>query len=195
MGRGFDFAAACSYNPAAVSAQPAQRDGASFMSGAVQFFTRMLATGAMVASLAASAPAAHAQGAFAGLEGRWNGKGTITLSSGARESIRCRAVYAVSDAGRILTLDLRCASDSYQINLTTNLVNRGGTISGSFAETTRGVNGSVSGSVQGSHIEAVASSPNFTASFSVNTRGSSQAVSIRSPGSELSEVSITMRRG
>jgi hypothetical protein len=29
----------------------------------------------------------------------------------------------------------------------------------------------------------------------VNTRGSSQAVSIRSPGSELSEVQITMRKG
>ncbi|MGE0752915.1 MAG: hypothetical protein AB7K64_20280 [Variibacter sp.] len=149
----------------------------------------------MLAGIAAAAPAAHAQGAFHGFEGRWSGRGTITLSSGARESIRCRAIYAVTDHARILTLDLRCASDSYQINLTTNLVNRGGTVSGTFNETTRGVSGSVAGRTNGSQIEAVATSPNFNANFSVNTRGSTQAVSIRSPGSELSEVHITMRKG
>jgi hypothetical protein len=169
--------------------------GLKFMSSVTRFFTRIFVAAAMIAGLAAATPMAHAQGAFAGLEGRWSGSGTITLSSGARESIRCRAIYAVSEAGRLLTLDLRCASDSYQINLTTNLANRGGTISGSFNETTRGVSGTVSGRTDGNHIEAIAASPNFTANFSVNTRGSSQAVSIRSPGSELSEVQITMRKG
>jgi hypothetical protein len=164
------------------------------MSGATRFFTRIFAAAATMAVLVAATPAAHAQGAFAGYEGKWSGTGNITLSSGTKERIRCRAVYAVSDGGRILTLDLRCASDSYQINLTTNLVNRGGTISGTFSETTRGVSGSVNGRTSGGQIEAVANSPNFNASFSVNTKGGSQAVTIRSPGSELSEVSITLRK-
>ncbi len=171
------------------------------MSGATHVFTRIFAAGAvfgslLFGSLALAPSAAQAQGAFAGFEGRWSGTGTITLASGNKERIRCRAIYAVTEAGRILTLDLRCASDSYKIELNTNLVNRGGNINGTFSETTRGVNGSVSGHTNGSSlINAVASSPNFTASFSVNTRGNSQAVSIRSPGSELSEVTITLRRG
>jgi hypothetical protein len=165
------------------------------MSGAIQVFSRIATAAATAAFLVGAVPAAQAEGAFAGYEGKWSGTGNITLSSGAKERIRCRAIYAVTDNGRILTLDLRCASDSYQVNLNTNLVNRGGTISGTFNETTRGVSGSVSGRTNGStQIEAVATSPNFNATFSVQTKGNSQAVTIRSPGSELSEVSITLKK-
>src|SRR5436190_1570253 len=43
-------------------------------------------------------------------------------------------------------------------------------------------------------ITAQASAVGFNASLSIATRGNSQSVSIRSPGSEISEVSISMAR-
>src|SRR4051812_42578590 len=58
---------------------------------------RRLGTGAVALAMALIAPDAQAQasGAFSGLEGAWSGTGTITLSSGASERIRCRAAYRV----------------------------------------------------------------------------------------------------
>jgi len=59
---------------------------------------------------------------FAGMSGVWSGKGTISLEGGAREAIRCRATYAVRSDGNALEQTLRCASDSYKIELTSNVV-------------------------------------------------------------------------
>jgi len=50
------------------------------------------------------------------------------------------------------------------------------------------VYGSVSGRVSGSRIDASAVAAGFTAAISLTVRGSSQQVSIRSPGSEISDV-------
>jgi len=64
------------------------------------------------AALALLAPPGHAQsGPFAGLSGSWAGAGTIGMSNGASERIRCRASYAVGGGGRSLQQNLRCASD------------------------------------------------------------------------------------
>src|SRR6266700_1267701 len=86
---------------------------------------------------------AHAQGAgpFASLSGSWSGGGTISLASGANERIRCRAVYEVGSGGRALQLSIRCASDSYNFDLAGSVVYQGGAISGTWSESSRGVNG------------------------------------------------------
>ena len=67
--------------------------------------------------------------------------------------------------------------------------------SSSWNETSRGVTGSIGGKATATHIEASASSVGFTASLTISLRGNSQTVVIRSPGSEISEVSISMARG
>ncbi len=86
------------------------------------------------------------EGPFFGLSGYWSGSGTITMSNGAAERIRCRATYAVNGAGRALQQTLRCASDSYRLDISSNVVSEGGALSGSWSEATRGVSGSISGS-------------------------------------------------
>ena len=72
---------------------------------------------------------------------------------------------------------------------------RGGNISGSWGETTRGVYGSLSGRMSRGSIQATAHSAGVNASLSITSSGGRQNVSIRSPGSEVSEVSISMGRG
>jgi hypothetical protein len=139
------------------------------------------------ASQAAEAPFAH-------LTGAWSGQGRITVQNGSSERIRCRGSYRAGASGMALALSLRCASDSYKFELASDITYDGGNISGSWNETTRQVYGQLSGRASGSNISAQASAVGFSASLSIVTRGNSQSVSIRSPGSEISEVSITMAR-
>ena len=125
--------------------------------------------------------------------GNWSGNGKITVQSGTSERIRCRSSNTVS--GNSLNLTLRCASDSYKFELASDITNDGGNVSGSWNETTRGVMGSISGKVANNNIQATATAVGFNAGMAIRAAGNSLSVSIRSPGSEISEVSITMAKG
>ena len=152
----------------------------------------------LVAALTLFAPAAGAQrgsdGPFAGLAGTWSGTGNITLSSGATERIRCRAAYTLGESGRLLTQNLRCASDSYNFDLKSSVQHDAGAISGTWMESTRQAQGTVSGRASPGQIQASIQGPSFSAGLSVATRGDQQSISIRSQGTELSAVSITLNR-
>ena len=58
-----------------------------------------------------------------------------------------------------IQIDLRCASDSYNFNLTSNVQANGNAIAGSWTETTRNASGSVSGTASGGQIQARVSGP------------------------------------
>jgi hypothetical protein len=132
---------------------------------------------------------------FAGLAGSWSGTGSVTLNSGAVERIRCQATYEVLPSGNTFHQNLRCTSDSYNFNLRSSVVRSGDAISGTWTETTRNANGGISGRVSGSQINANIQGPAFTASLALQTQGDRQTVNIRSQGTELSTVTIALRRG
>jgi hypothetical protein len=94
------------------------------------------------------------EGPFLGLSGHWSGAGTVTMTNGATERIRCKAAYAVNTTGKAVQQTLRCASDSYKFEITSNVIFEGGSLSGSWAEATRGMSGSVSGRASGAGIVA-----------------------------------------
>jgi len=135
-----------------------------------------------------------AQGPFAGLAGSWSGAGTVSLANGARESIRCRATYSVAAAGNNLQQSLRCASDSYNFELRSNVVAQSGSVSGTWSEITRNVGGNISGRANGDQIQVLVDSPSFSANLTLVTQGSRQSISIRSPGHEFSGATITLAR-
>lgn len=139
---------------------------------------------------------AQAQSAqpFAGMSGVWSGKGTISFENGAREAIRCRATYAVREDGNALQQTLRCASDSYKIELTSNVVANGGRLSGTWSESTRNVSGDVQGATAGGRFHVVVSAGTFSADLVATTKGNSQSVVIRSEGSEFRGANITLTR-
>jgi len=139
-------------------------------------------------------PASHAQsGPFAGMAGVWSGGGTVTLDDGSTERIRCRASYAVGAGGNGLNQSLTCASDSYRFNLSSNVIARGGVLSGTWSETSRNVNGNVEGSGGNGNFHVVASAPGFNANLSIRTSGNRQSVTIRSD-SAFRGASITLTR-
>jgi hypothetical protein len=170
---------------------------ASFFWAAMRSSPRVLAwtVATLLGGLLLSTQSQAQSGPFTALSGSWIGNGSITLSDGSNERIRCRATYVVTQAGNQLQQNLRCASDSYKFDLSSDVGNRRGAISGTWSEATRGVSGSVSGAATGNQIQVHTDGPGFAAKLQLVTRGDRQSVSIRSAGTEIAAVAITLARG
>ena len=138
-----------------------------------------------------AAPAAKVH-PFAMMAGTWSGGGMIELTNDIKEKLRCRATYTYNQASSGLSLAIRCASDNYKFELTSNVVERNGQLSGQWSETAYGVSGSISGRVNGGRIQAVAQGDSFTAALSVNTNGNRQSVTITPKATYIINVQIGM---
>ena len=132
-------------------------------------------------------------GPFAGMAGNWSGSGTVTLDDGSSERLRCRASYAVGAGGTGLNLSLVCASDSYKFDLRADVISDRGALSGSWNESSRGVNGTLEGRGGNGNFQVMANAPGFAANISLATRGNRQSVAIRSEGS-FRGANITLSR-
>jgi len=131
---------------------------------------------------------------FSAMAGSWSGGGTLTTSDGVQERLRCRASYNVGGTGAELRLNLRCASESYNFDLSGDVQYQGGAISGSWSEASRNASGTISGRANGEHIEAAARGDSFSANLSLTTRGGRQSVSIRPQGTSVTAVSLALDR-
>jgi hypothetical protein len=87
-------------------------------------------------------------------------------------------------------LDLRCASDAYKFELSSNIMKTGSSLSGNWFESTHRVGGSISGRNTGSEINARAEGDTFTAPLTVKTNGHRQVFPMQSPGAKVWQVSI-----
>ena len=148
----------------------------------------------IAAALMLSVSASQAQsGPFAGFDGSWNGSGTVTMSDGSSERIRCRATYRVN-GGTALAQTLRCASDSYKFDLSSNVTSQGNNVSGRWSEASRGIEGQLNGRAGGGQIDVFVEAAGFAANITLTTRGNKQSVSINSKG-EIRGVQISMVKG
>src|SRR5687767_2911753 len=84
---------------------------------------------------------------FDHIAGNWQGRGTVDRSDGTKERLRCQASY--SSAPATLKMNLKCASDSYNFELRSDIKNEAGQLSGSWSEMTRRLSGSLSGKIDG----------------------------------------------
>jgi len=152
-----------------------------------------VAAAGLLALVALPSKVEAASGPFAALSGSWSGGGTITMSSGTKERIRCRAQYNVGGSGSNVDLTLKCASDSFTFVLQSNASYSNGAVSGTWNETTRGVGGSIEGSGNAGSIK-VRVSGIISASLAVNTVADQQSISIQAPGTEMQHVAISLSR-
>lgn len=132
-------------------------------------------------------------GPFSPLAGSWVGTGTLTVS-GARERIRCRAIYFVSAGGESLRQILRCASDSYIIDVNSDVTEIDGKVSGTWHEASSGVTGTLTGIVRGAVIQGVVTGLGFEAPVSLITHGRSQHATISLGGPTVAGVVVNFRR-
>ena len=155
-------------------------------------FGRTIGIAAVGAALMGSVSASHAQsGPFVGFDGTWSGNGTVALSDGTTERIRCKADYKVNGNGLGLKQNLRCASDSYKFDLSSDVTSQGDRISGNWSEASRNVFGNLQGTAGGGQIDVFVEAAGFAASLTLRTSGNRQTVQISSKG-EIRGVNITM---
>jgi hypothetical protein len=148
----------------------------------------------IAAALMLSASAGYAQsGPFAGFDGSWAGTGTVSLSDGSTERIRCKADYKVNGNGMGLKQNLHCASDSYKFDLSSDVTSNGDRISGNWSERSRNIFGNLQGTAGGGQIEVFVEASGFAANLTLTTRGNKQTVSISSK-SDIRGVNITMTK-
>ena len=157
------------------------------------FFGQALTAAGVGAALMMSVTASHAQasGPFAGFDGTWSGNGTVALSDGTTERIRCKADYKVNGNGLGLKQNLHCASDSYRFDLSSDVTSQGDRISGNWSEASRNIFGNLQGTAGGGRIDVFVEASGFAANLTLRTNGNKQTVQISSKG-EIRGVTITM---
>ena len=143
--------------------------------------------------LSVSAGYTQAGGPFAGFDGNWAGAGTVSLSNGTTENIRCRADYKVNANGLGLKQNLHCASDSYKFDLSSDVTSQGDRISGNWSEKSRNIFGNLQGTAGGGQIDVFVEASGFAANLNLRTNGSKQVVQINSKG-EIRGVNITLTK-
>jgi hypothetical protein len=144
--------------------------------------------------LGAGLATAQAAAPFSGLAGKWSGDGSIALTKGTTERMRCDATYTVSGGGENVDLRLRCASDSYHFDLRISLADSAGAVLGNWSEPTQSVEGGISGTASHDLVTVTARGQDFSAAVTVATRGDTQKVQINAQSGELSRVAITLHR-
>lgn len=146
---------------------------------------------AIAAALVLASPA-HSDPVLEAYAGYWSGLGTVVMSSGTTEQVKCVAVYRV--AGEQLRQNLRCASASYSINGSAEVAVKGNQVSGSWEEKTYSAVGKINGRMVGDGMSLKIESPNFGASMVISLTGCKQAIAIQPEGLDVSRISIAIAK-
>jgi hypothetical protein len=140
-----------------------------------------MGAGLIVAMYFGGIAACWAQGApFLGMEGTWSGGGTISLSDGNTERIRCRGNYDVDEYGTHLLQTVRCASDSYRFDFRVEAIAKDDELSGTWSERDRGLSGTLNGLVLGGYFNIVITGPTFSANLATKVTSGQQKIWIGS---------------
>ncbi|NJO35050.1 MAG: hypothetical protein HC869_20000 [Rhodospirillales bacterium] len=143
--------------------------------------------------LAGHAGGVRAEGPFPRLVGSWSGNGRVVLDQGKSEPISCRAYYNAKSAGADLAFAIRCASSSYKIEMRATLSQQNGQVTGQWEERTFNAAGAVSGRATDTSLN-LAISGAVSGTMSVTSGEASQRIEIKTVGSGLSGVTISLAR-
>ena len=142
----------------------------------------------------ASLPKPEQAHLFAQMAGTWTGGGSIELTGDIKENLRCRANYNYGATNSSLALSIRCASDNYKFELSSNVVERSGRISGTWSEAAYKVSGQIAGRIQGNHIAATANGDSFTSDLAVTTAANRMSVTMTPKATYVISVKMAFNR-
>ena len=105
---------------------------------------------ALVFVMATAAGNGAAAGPIEDLSGYWTGAGTVLLTNGSTERVKCAVIYKIGGSGTQIKQTMRCASADYNINAAAELRVNGAQVSGNWEEKTYSATGDVAGRYTGS---------------------------------------------
>lgn len=161
---------------------------------AARFFilTMIFAPAATSSSVTLSAQQASP---FAALAGRWTGEGRLGLKDSPPETVKCRATYFLTDGKDELKQNIRCASAGGSIEVQSQIENAAGVLSGHWKETTRNLEGDLTGAVKPNGLRIVVKGGDLTANMDILVRDNKQVVEIQFINSALVGLSLLMTKG
>lgn len=150
-------------------------------------WTHSFAAATFAAAMVFAIPTSVAQGVspFAKFLGVWRGSGQVLFTNGDAERINCRANYLSLEAANELSLDLVCATESYRIEIRSQLVAVGREVQGTWTETSHQMTGNLVGRLSGGSFEGNIEGQGFAAEMSLHSTGRKQSVSIRPQSTEM----------
>ncbi len=128
------------------------------------------------------------------LSGRWVGEGRLTSNDDKVEKLWCRVTFLVREGGK-LEQNIRCKSDTYQLEVRNNLIQTGEKISGDWADRLNELKGTIEGSIEGQTITALVKSKVFDSELSVVVKGDKQVINLRPINGIVKLVSFDLARG
>jgi hypothetical protein len=138
---------------------------------------------------AGSVPAAAAS-SIEDMNGYWSGNGSVVLSNGNTERVKCSVIYKVTEGGSQIRQTMRCASADYKIDALAELRVKGEKVSGSWEEKTYSATGAVSGKFSENNFVLSIQGANFSAAMNVSLSDCKQSISISPQGLEVTRISI-----
>ena len=127
--------------------------------------------------------------------GRWIGKGELTFRGGIRNTVNCRITYFNREPKK-LRQSIRCKSDSFNLEIKTNIVDfPRGEITGHWEDRIYNIGGRISGRIVGREIQALVKGDTMTAVLSVIMDGDRQTIELKPRSSMLRSMRITLARG
>jgi hypothetical protein len=128
------------------------------------------------------------------LPGYWSGNGSISLSNGKIERVKCNVLYK-ADGGTQIRQTMRCASADYSINSQADLrVAKGGQVSGTWEERTYSAKGDVTGKFGGDSFALSIQGANFSAAMNVTLANCKQSLNITPQGLDVTKVAISLAK-
>jgi len=128
------------------------------------------------------------------LPGRWSGWGSIQLSNGQSEQVKCVATYFVENAGKAVRQNLRCASSSYKIDAVANMKVNGNAVTGDWQERTHSNSGSINGRISGNNFKLAITGPNFNAGMALSTSACKLSINMTPQNLDVTRISIGLRK-
>lgn len=122
------------------------------------------------------------------MSGYWTGNGTVTMTNGATEQLRCVATY--KPAAQSVRQNLRCASTGYSISAAVDLKVDGAAITGTWEEKTYSANGDITGKVTDKGFALAIKGPTFNADLNLTHSACKQAIDIVPTGVDVTRISI-----
>jgi hypothetical protein len=146
------------------------------------FAVGLLAAACVVPALAANG--------IEDMNGYWSGNGSVILSNGNTERVKCSVTYKVTDGGTQIRQSMRCASADYKIDALAELRVKGERVSGSWEEKTYSATGAVTGKFSDNNFVLSIQGANFSAAMNVSLSDCKQSISISPQGLDVTRISI-----
>lgn len=132
---------------------------------------------------------------FANLPGRWVGQGRLGIKDNKPEMVKCRVTYLPGATADHIKQSIRCASAGGKIEVKSEIVHSGGTLSGSWVETVHNLKGGITGQVTETGFRVVVEGADMTANMEIVARGDQQIIEIQFHNSTLVGLTLLLRKG